>query len=193
MMKFKHLMAGLAVAGLALSPQPASAWSGCGVGVGAAMLDGEISGIGGPINIGSDGQAIGGRLSCDAKLGSFLIGLNVDYDYLFGDLESLGIKTDLSGGLRAGVIVSDTWALYGTGGVSRLDTSFGMYDGWYLGGGIMGKLPNSPLYLSLEYTHRIYDVSSIAPPGVDATVDRLRLGLDFKFNVPAMSAFSGSK
>ena len=64
-----------------------------------------------------------------------------------------------------------------------VDTSAGNMGGWYMGGGIETKLPNSPLYLVLEYQHRIYDPTDIgAPAGFDATADVVRLGANLKFN-----------
>ena len=158
-------------------------WTGCGVGIGASFLDGEISGFGGPINVGSDGQMLDGRFLCDLQVGSFVIGGNVDYGKVFGDLETIGADTAWAVGGRVGPLVNANTLLFVSGGWSRLDTSAGALDGWYLGGGIETKLPNSPLYLVLEYQHRTYDLTDIGgPSGLDASVDVIRAGVNIKLH-----------
>lgn len=161
---------------------PAS-WTGCGVGVGGSILNGDASG-GGPFTIGSNGQALGGRLLCDVQLGGFVIGANVDYDKVFGDLHTIGVDTSWAVGGRAGPLINSATLLFVSGGWTQVDTKAGNMGGWYMGGGIETKLPNSPLFLTLEYQHRIYDATDLgAPAGIDVAADVIRVGAALKFNL----------
>jgi len=157
------------------SPQD---WGGCGVGVGGGLIHGQDS-YGGPPDSGSGGQVLGVRLLCDAHLGGFVIGANVDYDRFFGDAETMGVESEWSGGGRAGVLLNSATLLYATGGYARLMTTDRDFNGWYMGGGIESKLPSAPLYLSLEYRHTIYEVDG----PLESSADKVRLGLTYKFNV----------
>ena len=160
-----------------------SSWTGCGFGVGAAYRDAEFS-AGGPGNIGVDGQSLGGRFLCDLQTGVFVIGFNADYDSLFGDINTtLGGNAVWSVGGRVGPLVNPSTLLFATGGWTRADTKGGDMDGWYVGGGIETKLPNSPLYLVLEYQHRVYDLTDVGgPSGVDFEVDVIRAGVNIKLH-----------
>jgi hypothetical protein len=154
-------------------------WTGCGIGVGAAYRDAEFS-AGGPGNVGVDGQSLGGRFLCDYQAGSFVMGGNVDYDALFGDINTvLGGNAVWSVGGRVGPLVNPSTLLFASAGWTRADTAGGNLDGWYIGGGIETKLPNSPLYLVLEYQKRTYD---LGVPGVDFEVDVIRAGANLKLN-----------
>lgn len=168
---------------IALPTVNAASWTGCGVGVGAAYRDAEFS-AGGPGNIGVDGQSLGGRFLCDMQAGNFVIGLNVDYDALFGDINTtLGGNGVWSVGGRVGPLINSSTLLFASGGWTLADTKGGDMDGWYIGGGIETKLPNSPLYLVLEYQHRVYDLTDIGgPPGVDFEVDVIRAGVNIKLH-----------
>ena len=169
---------------IALPSVNTSTWTGCGVGIGASLLDGELSGFGGPTNIGADGQMLDARFLCDVQMGSFVVGLNADYGRVFGDLETLGADTAWALGGRVGPLINPNTLLFVSGGWTRAETSvIGNLDGWYLGGGLETKLPSSPLYLVLEYQRRTFDLTDIgAPAGLDGTVDVIRAGVNIKLH-----------
>jgi len=159
-----------------------TSWTGCGVGVGAALRDAEFS-AGGMGNIGFDGQSLGFRFLCDLQAGSFVLGFNVDYDRIWGDLQTIGGDAVWSAGGRIGPLINANTLLFVSGGWTRANTSGGDMDGWYFGGGIETKLPSSPIYLVLEYQHRQYDLTDIGgPPGVDFTVGVIRIGANIKLH-----------
>lgn len=161
----------------------AKSWSGCGIGVGGSYLDGEVSGFMGPANIGVDGQMLDVRFLCDYQAGSFVIGGNVDYGMVFGDLQTIGGNAAWAVGGRVGPLINPNTLLFVSGGWTRADTDAGNLDGWYGGVGIETKLPNSPIFLTLEYQHRVFDLTDIgAPPGFDGTVDVIRAGVAIKLN-----------
>lgn len=164
---------------IALPTVNAASWTGCGVGIGASFVDAEVSGFMGPVNFGADGQMLDGRFLCDVQMGGFVVGFNVDYGKVFGDLETLGVNNAWAIGGRVGPLVNPSTLLFASGGWSRADYDGGSADGWYLGGGIETKLPNSPLYLVLEYQHRVYE-ADCGPCEVSADV--IRAGVNIKLH-----------
>lgn len=169
---------------IALPGINATSWTGCGFGVGGSYLDGELSGVG-PVNAGADGQMLDVRLLCDMQVGSFVIGGNIDYGWIFGDLNTLGADTTWAVGGRVGPLINPNTLLFMSGGWTRVDTSsVGNLDGYYFGGGIETKLPGSPLYFVLEYRHNVFDASDICGPDCpfDATADVIRAGVNIKLH-----------
>lgn len=179
-MKLRHgIIAGLLLLGL--SAGGAQAWTGCGVGGHGSLINGDVD-FGGPVNMGSNGYAAGLSVACDYRFGSgpMVIGAFADYSWIFGDMQSIGINGEMSGGARAGVLLNESTLAYALVAKSRLLTDLaGDVDGWAFGGGIQVKLPSSPLYVSLEYRHQMLDVADIAP-GLNASTDTVRLGVLFK-------------
>lgn len=160
-----------------------TSWTGCGVGVGASYLDGELSGFAGPVNVGMDGQMLDVRLLCDYQAGGFVIGANADYGKVFGDLQTIGGNAMWAVGGRVGPLLNQSTLLFASGGWTMAETDGGNMDGWYFGGGIETKLPHSPVYLTLEYQRRSFDITDLgAPSGIDATVDVIRAGVAVKMN-----------
>lgn len=190
-MKLKLNILAAAFAAMAFFPGSAGAqWTGCGAGVHGGVLAGQVDN-GGPIGIGSQGQAAGVSVNCDYRMQAFVAGAFAEYSWIFGDLETVGVEKDLTLGGRLGVLVNQGSLLYVHAGWSRLDIGGGGdVDGWKIGLGNEFRIPNSPMYLDLRYTYSDYDISDMAPPGVDASAHSVRLGLNLKFG-PGMFGQKG--
>ena len=173
---------------LGISPAAAQ-WTGCGAGIHGAMANANLT-AGGPIGISSQGQTAGVEVNCDYKAQAFVFGAFVEYDKVFGDLEKLGVKTDLTVGGRAGILFNAHSLLYLHGGWTQLDVGPKL-DGIKLGLGNEFRIPNSPIYMDLRYTYAIYDVQDLgAPSTVDANAHIFRLGAKLKFG-PGMFGQKG--
>ena len=180
------------VVGSLFAPAIAQAqWNGCGGGIYGAFLDGNVE-IASPVSLSAQGQKAGVTLNCDAKLQAFVLGAEVDYGKVLGDLHDLGVKTDLTLTGRFGVLINQGSLLYAHAGWSRLDTDFGKMDGWKLGLGNEFRVPNSPVYLDLRYTYASYDLKDLIPsaPNTDTFSHEFRLGLKVKFG-PGMFGGTG--
>jgi len=190
----KHtILVGPAIAGLlVLAPPAAAQWTGCGAGVHGGLVSGHLD-IGAPIGIGSEGQAAGVSLNCDYKMNAFVAGAYAEYDWVFGDLKTVGVNTDTTLGGRLGVLINAGSLLYVHAGWSRLDVSgLDAINGWKVGLGNEFRVPNSPLYLDLRYSYADYDVKDILGPIPDAHAHTFRLGLNVKFG-PGMFGGSGAR
>ncbi len=175
-------------------PPAATGWTGCGVGVHAGRTNADTAtdlGIPGfPINIGANGTKAGGEVYCDANFGVFLVGAFVSYDWVWGDLHTLGVDNDLTVGGRAGVLVSQSALVYGHAGWSQIGASgpaakagADNADGIKVGAGIEVKVPNAPFFLDLRYTHVMYDSAfKVGKMPIDVDADEIRLGLRYKFS-----------
>lgn len=174
--------------GLGLLAAPANAnkttWNGCGVGGNMGFTSGLID-SGGPIGIGSNGPALGVIAFCDARVNNLVVGAEASYDWFYGNLSDIGLKTDLTLGGRAGVLLNSETLLYGHLGWSQIDTDFGKYNGYKFGPGIELKLPNTPIYLDARYSYASYDVSV---PGVNAETHTFRFGAKLKFGPGGFSS-----
>lgn len=182
-MKTLKLAAGLALGllfGLMTSPQANATgpWSGCGLGAHAAYVAGELT-AGGPVGLGSTGQAIGASVLCDLQMDRVVIGAFADYDHFWGDLKTVGIQNDWTIGARAGLLVTPNTLLYGHAGWSQLDVTGAKFNGWNFGAGTEMRLPTTaPLFVDLRYTH--YEFAGVGP-GIDAKGDAFRVGMVWKF------------
>ncbi len=188
----------LAIAlGAFLFSLPAHAqWTGCGVGVTGAMWNGQVSSSF-PVDFGTTGERMGGLFNCDYKVQAFVFGAEVSKTWSFGDMNTLGIKDDLNAMGRLGVLLTPASLLYAHGDWTRTSTNFGPggpnhIDGWGLGIGNEFKLPNSPIYIDLRYTHEFYDLKAFAPTGVKAESDEFQVALKFKFGPGMFGSGNGS-
>ena len=153
---------------LALMSAPAAAWTGCGIGVGAAAVVGSLD-FGAPIDISSSGQRADLSLSCDTRLGTspLVIGAFARYGHYFGDLKTIGVEHEFNLGARAGVLASESALLYAHAAWVRTQVSgLGGINGLRMGPGVEVRLAGSPLYLSLEYGYGIPDVSEFTSADV---------------------------
>ena len=157
----------------------AHAWSGCGAGVHGSFLVGEAD-FGAPINISSNGQMASASVNCDWRINTIVLGGEVSYGFLFGDLEKLGAERDLAVTGRAGVLLSPAALFYGHVGWTQLDTAAGNMDGIRMGIGAELKIADSPLYLDIRHSYTRYD-DDLFPPTVDVSSHMLTIGLKFKF------------
>lgn len=157
----------------------AHAWSGCGAGAHGSMIVGEAD-FGAPVNISSNGQMASASLNCDWRLNTIVLGAEVGYGFIFGDLDKLGAQKDLSVTGRFGVLVSPTAMPYLHLGWTQLDTTAGKMDGIRGGIGVESRIADSPLYLDLRYSYTKYD-DDIFPAAIDVTSHMVSLGLKFKF------------
>lgn len=190
-MKIKYAIVGLAAfAAFGASAARSDAqWIGCGVGVGGSILFGELS-AGGPVGLGTNGQKAGGTFNCDYRMQAFVVGAEINYDWAFGDIETLGVKTDLSVLGRLGVLTSSANLLYVGAGWGQTDVG-PRIDSWRIALGDEFRIPNSPMYMDLRATYIRYDESDAGLPG-SVKLESLEAGarLKFKFG-PGMFGNSG--
>lgn len=171
--------AAIIVAASLIVPAKAHAWSGCGAGVHGSFVVGEAD-FGAPINISSNGQMAAASLNCDVRFNAIVLGAEVAYGFLFGDLEKLGAERDLAVTGRFGVLVSPTAMPYLHLGWTQLDTTAGNMDGLRGGVGLEARISDSPLYLDLRYSYTKYD-DDLFPASIDVSSHMVSLGLKFKF------------
>lgn len=144
----------------------AEPWTGPYIGAAVGWNVGMVS-AGGPVGISADGGSVSGVVGYDKQWGSIVGGVGLGYSRFFGDLDTIGVNSDMFGFARLGVLVNSSTLVYGHLGYGRLDTNAGDVDGWRLGPGVEFKL-GGPFTLAMEYQYGIYDVKDIAGPGVDA-------------------------
>ena len=181
-----HIIGMAAAVAVLLGGQQAQACLGAGVHGG--LMVGELNN-GGPVSISSSGQLAGVSAMCDFRYNNVVIGAFVDYSWVFGDLEKIGINNDLTVGGRLGFIPSGTGTLlYLHAGWTQLDTDIEKFNGVKLGLGSETRLASTPFFLDLRYAYVMYDIDKVAPPGVDANSHTVRLGLNFKFEPKSLPA-----
>ncbi len=179
----------------------AAQWTGCGAGAGGAfqMVEAAPSGLPLPIGLGFQGEKAGLTLNCDYRMQAFVLGGEVNYDWFFGDANTVGAKDELSVMGRLGVLTSPANLLYVTAGWGRTDfnpsfipTSFKV-DSWKIGIGDEFRIPNSPMYLDLRATYSRYDETDLKIPSGVLQIDSLEAGarLKIKFG-PGMFGGSGA-
>ncbi len=193
-MRLKATLISMGAFALIASSSPAGAqWTGCGAGVGATYIQGEAA-FAGPVGIGSQGQKAGLTVNCDYRMQAFVVGAEVNYDWFFGDLHTLGAKTELSVLARFGVLTNQSNLLYLGAGWGNTDIGFAKVDSWKLAIGDEFRIPNSPIYLDLRATYTRYDETDISPGLAGLKVDSLEAGarLKVKFG-PGMFGGSGSR
>lgn len=134
-------------------------WNGCAFGGFGAY--GAVEGV--------TGQGVGVLVGCDMTLEKrFVVGAEARYTFVLGDLHDQGIDHDLNFTGRAGVLITPTVLLYGHGGWARIDGGGDHLDGYTMGAGTEMKLPNSPLFLDLRWTHSVWnDAGSSSTPKSD--------------------------
>ncbi len=159
--------------------QPTRTHAGCGAGASLGWVNGQLE-LPGPIDIGSTGSRIGGRLLCDWQYQAFIIGLFVDYDRQFGDIKTIGVRDEWGVGGKLGLAVSQSASLYTHAGWYRVDGTFGHVDGLGYGVGSTLKLAGSPFELDLRWTHKTYD--NVLGSTLDVTADEFKATLVYKIN-----------
>ena len=159
--------------------QPTKTHAGCGVGASVGWTNADLE-LPGPINIGANGSRIGGRALCDGQFQSFIFGLFVDYDWQFGDLNTLGVRNELGLGGKLGIAVSQSATLYTHAGWYRADGTFGHVDGLGYGVGSTLKLAGSPFEIDLRATRKVYD--NVLGSGLDVNADEFKATLVYKLN-----------
>lgn len=171
--RFEHMsnrklisIAGVAYAALAiLSVEPAKAqWTGCGVGAGGSLTYG-LATNGSPVGIGTQGQKAGVSVNCDYRMQAFVVGVEANYDWWFGDAHTLGAKTELSILGRFGVLTNPSNLLYVGAGWGQIDLNSAELNSWKIMFGDEFRIPNSPLYLDLRATYSRYDETDLGFSG----------------------------
>jgi hypothetical protein len=160
--------------------QPTKTHAGCGAGVSLGWTNADLELPGSPINIGANGARIGGRLLCDWQFQAFIIGAWVDLDKQYGDLNTIGVRTEWSAGGKVGMAVSQSATVYSHAGWYRADGGFGHVDGLGYGVGSTLRLAGSPFELDLRWTHKTYD--NVLSSGLDVNADEFKASLIYKLN-----------
>ena len=198
-MKLK--IATLAIGMLVLSAAPSAAqWTGCGIGVGAGVFNGNAY-DGSPIGISTQGQKADAVVFCDYRMQAFVLGAGVSYGTFFGDAKDLGISSDLTVYGRLGVLTSPANLLYAHGGWTDVKYDFGNTwtghsTGYKMGIGDEFRIPNSPIYLDLRYSYTQLNPDAFLPPNYNGAANfkvnsnEFRVGLNLKFG-PGMFGNSG--
>lgn len=170
--------AALVVAYVALATS-AKAGPGCSLGAGAAHVSGHVD-IGGPLNLGVEDQKVVGEVACDANVGKdWMAGIGINYGAPMGDLDDIGLNSDLTVFGRAGPKFGNAW-IYGHVGHSWLDTAGGDIDGWKFGIGSESKLvEGQPFYLDMRYSRALY--KDALGSGVDIEADEFMALFKYKF------------
>lgn len=183
----------LAIVGAALLfSQPAAAqWTGCGFGAGGVFMMGELANS--FIGAGSQGEKAGVTVNCDYRMQAFVMGAEVNYDWYFGDIHTLGAKNELSVMGRMGVLTNSSNLLYATAGWGQADVGVKL-NSWRIGFGDEFRIPNSPMYLDLRALYVRYNEGDISPTltAMNARLDSLETGARVKFKFgPGMFGGSG--
>lgn len=181
----KAILGALALTGI-IAGTPAMAQVGCGIGVSAAYMMGAVD-FGAPVNIGSTGQKVGFTGNCDLKMGAAVVGAFGSYEWMLGDMKSIGIKDEKLLGMRAGVMMHPAVLVYGHVGHSWVDTDIGEIKGWKFGPGVEMAVPNTPLALDFRVSFGKYD-DVLGVPGIQANTTEARVGLTYRFSGGAQSA-----
>ena len=146
------------------------------VGAHGAIVNADMD-FGAPINLGSNGQAVGGRIGADLTLGQFFVGAFIDADKVMGDLNTLGVDWDASANIRAGANLGKS-KLYGIFGAARTFGSGQHLDAWQYGVGTELQLGDSNWSARLEYVRRDY---RNVPFGLELEADIVKAGINYKF------------
>ncbi len=159
----------------AAKPAPAAAvvdadpsWTGFGLGLKAGVAQGAAD-AGGP-GIKIDGQDAGGVAFYRQQLGPIVLGAELSYDRIWGDLHTFGIDYALGVAGTIGVLPSKTSHLYAKGGWLRAYGGSDHLDGWGLGAGAEQRVAGTPLSIGIEYMHYWMDKDAFGP-GTNVTAD----------------------
>ena len=180
---------GKPVAGVVVDNNTYPSWTGFGVDVHGSLATGTAD-FGAPVNLSVDGQMAGLGAFYNHQFGVLVLGADVNYDRMWGDLHSFGVDYALSIGLRAGLLPSKTTLVYARGEWIRVSGSGDSVDGWGIGGGIETKIAGTPVSLALEWMHDWFDKDKFGP-SADVTADRITGRVKFDlYNKPATSLFA---
>lgn len=190
--KIKHLT--LAAIGIAMAAfaTPASAqWTGCGVGVGGSVVDGQAYNT---IGISLQGEKGDIQVFCNKQMGQFVVGAAVSYGLFWGDVKDVGkIKDEWGGLLRAGILTDraqDNLFYLHVGG-THIDASGGKANGFKLGLGDEWKLGNAgaPVTVDLRGSYTQFNPDDFGvPTSVKVNSYEVRLGVNVAFYRDAPAA-----
>lgn len=152
-------------------------WTGPAIGIGLGWNVGVVN-TGAPIGIESEGGSLLASFGYDKQFGRIVVGGEVGYGRYFGDLETLGVKADMYGAARIGVLMTGSALLYAHGGYGRLDVDGGDANSWRFGPGVEVKIADSPFSLDMRYGYHIVDAD--VPPGIDVRGHEFTARLKFK-------------
>ena len=163
------------------APTP-SGWTGVSIDAHGSLATALANG-GGPVDIASTGQLAGVALAVNYRFGSspLVVGADVGYDWVFGDLHTLGINDTITVGGRLGFLATYKTLVYTRAEWIRAQASGGNSDGWGLGGGIEVKLADTPVSVGIEYMHDWMDHQSLGP-SIDVSADKVTARLRFNFD-----------
>jgi hypothetical protein len=172
--------------GILAGAGPAAAINtGCGIGGHGALLQGTADL--GPINLGVDGQAVGGSIFCNYRMGAMLLGAAIEGEKVFGDLDSLlGIDTTISAVGRVGVMPTNNAVLYTGVQHTWIRGAGDSLTAWGVLGGLEVGIADTPLSVDFRYTHLF--VEDVLGPSVDVGGKSVRLGLNWSFYKPSAPA-----
>jgi opacity protein-like surface antigen len=152
----------------------------CAVGGHGSSVNADVGVSGIPATIGSDGYMAGGRLSCELQSDQIFGGGMLDYSRVFGDLNKLGVDTELAGALYVGFKLTDKAGVYALGGKSKTYASGFDLDAWQVGGGIRAQVGDTPWEVFAEYRKSFFED---VPAPLDLTADTVRAGAQYRFNL----------
>lgn len=191
--KLRNLMTslylGVGTLTLLLAPSIAFAggWTGCGVGVGGSIVNGQAyDGFLSPIGISLQGEKGDVQLFCDRQMGQFVVGAAVSYGLFWGDVKDAGIKNEWGGLLRAGVLTDKAQdnLFYLHAGGTHISGDDGHASGYKLGFGDEWKLGNAgaPVTIDMRYSYTQFSPSDFgAPTGVKVNSNEVRIGINLGF------------
>lgn len=156
-------------------------WTGCGIAAHGALVSGLVD-FGSPVKIGSDGMVYGVDALCDYQAGKGVIGIMASYSWLTGDIHTVGVDRKMGVSMRAGYLFWPHLLTYGRVGWSRLDTTGGDINGYDLAIGVEAKMPDAPLFVSLEAGKSFY--SDVLGSTLDADALTVTTRFTWKFNLP---------
>ncbi len=164
-------------------------WTGFGFDVHGSLATGTAD-FGIPVNVSIDGQAAGASLYYNHRLGTALVvGLDVGYDRVWGDLHAYGIDAAWTIGVRAGLLPTANTLIYARGEWLRAQGNGGHLDGYGIGAGIETRIAGTPASIALEYMHDWMDKDAFGP-GVDVTSNRITTRLKFNLDRQVPNIFA---
>lgn len=191
--KLRHLMTslylGVGTLTLLLAPSIAFAggWTGCGVGVGGSIVNGQIyDGPLAPIGISLQGEKGDVTGFCNYQTGPFVVGAGISYGLFYGDVKDAGIKDEWVGYGRIGLLTdkAENNLAYLHAGGTRISGSGNHANGYQLGIGDEFKIAGSPFTFDLRYSYKQLNPDDFGIPagsGVKVNANEFRLGLNIAF------------
>ncbi len=187
-MTFRNLITALALGtiGLALASPASAQWTGCGIGVGGSIVNGQVyDGPLAPIGISLQGEKGDVTGFCNYQMGQFVVGGGVSYGLFYGDVKDAGINNEWHGWGRIGLLTSaaqDNLA-YLHVGATRISGDGGHANGYKLGIGDEFKIAGSPFTFDLRYSYSQFnpDDFGLAGSGLKVNSNEFRIGLNVAF------------